>query len=410
MTLRQVLLSTVAVIGVVTLSGALLKTAPTQAQQQAAAPSIDADDIGGVVRGASGPEAGVWVIAETTDLPTRYIKSVVTDDQGRYVIPDLPLANYKVWVRGYGLVDSPRLHAKPGQVVNHTAVAAPDERAAAHYYPAIYWYTMMKIPPASEFGGHGEIPKEVTQDRWRQRMNNVDCVGCHQLGQLSTRTIPAQFGSFESGAEAWQRRLQAGQSGESMTNRIAGELGGVPYKYFGEWTDRVAKGELPRNKPARPQGEERNVVVTSWEWSAPDKYLHDLISSDRRKPTVNAYGPLYGSPEYSTDNMPILNPKTHEVTYFRMPVADPNMPLSLGPGHAGTIEPLQPSAYWGEQKLWDTRANNHNSMFDGQGRLWLASTIRGMNNPDWCKKGSEHPSAKVFPIDRSSRQVALLDP
>ena len=410
MTLRQVLLSTVAVIGVVTLSGALLKTAPTQAQQQAAAPSIDADDIGGVVRGASGPEAGVWVIAETTDLPTRYIKSVVTDDQGRYVIPDLPLANYKVWVRGYGLVDSPRLHAKPGQVVNHTAVAAPDERAAAHYYPAIYWYTMMKIPPASEFGGHGEIPKEVTQDRWRQRMNNVDCVGCHQLGQLSTRTIPAQFGSFESGAEAWQRRVQAGQSGESMTNRIAGELGGVPYKYFGEWTDRVAKGELPRNKPARPQGEERNVVVTSWEWSAPDKYLHDLISSDRRKPTVNAYGPLYGSPEYSTDNMPILNPKTHEVTYFRMPVADPNMPLSLGPGHAGTIEPLQPSAYWGEQKLWDTRANNHNSMFDGQGRLWLASTIRGMNNPDWCKKGSEHPSAKVFPIDRSSRQVALLDP
>ena len=410
MTLRQVLLSTVAVIGVVTLSGALLKTAPTQAQQQAAAPSIDADAIGGVVRGASGPEAGVWVIAETTDLPTRYIKSVVTDDQGRYVIPDLPLANYKVWVRGYGLVDSPRLHAKPGQVVNHTAVAAPDERAAAHYYPAIYWYTMMKIPPASEFGGHGEIPKEVTQDRWRQRMNNVDCVGCHQLGQLSTRTIPAQFGSFESGAEAWQRRLQAGQSGESMTNRIAGELGGVPYKYFGEWTDRVAKGELPRNKPARPQGEERNVVVTSWEWSAPDKYLHDLISSDRRKPTVNAYGPLYGSPEYSTDNMPILNPKTHEVTYFRMPVADPNMPLSLGPGHAGTIEPLQPSAYWGEQKLWDTRANNHNSMFDGQGRLWLASTIRGMNNPDWCKKGSEHPSAKVFPIDRSSRQVALLDP
>ena len=410
MTLRQVLLSTVAIIGVATLSGALLTTAPTQAQQQIAAPAIDSDDIGGVVRGASGPEAGVWVIAETTDLPTRYIKSVVTDDQGRYVIPDLPVANYKVWVRGYGLVDSPRLHAKPGQMVNHTAVPAPSEAAAAHYYPAIYWFTMMKIPPASEFGGHGDIPKEVSQDKWRQRMNNVDCVGCHQLGQLSTRTIPAQFGSFDSGAEAWQRRVQAGQSGESMTNRLAGELGGAPFKYFGEWTDRVARGETPKNKPARPQGEERNVVVTSWEWSTPDKYLHDLISSDRRKPTVNAYGPLYGSPEYSTDSMPVLNPKTHEVTYFKMPVADPNMPLSLGPGHAGTVEPLQPSAYWGEQKLWDTRANNHNSMFDGQGRLWLAANIRGLNNPDWCKKGSSHPSAQVFPIERSSRQVALLDP
>ncbi len=97
--------------------------------QQAAVPAIDNDDIGGVVTGPNGPEAGVWVIAETTDLPTRYTKSVVTDDQGRYVIPDLPIANYQVWVRGYGLVDSPRMRAKPGQILNHTAVPAP-ERAA----------------------------------------------------------------------------------------------------------------------------------------------------------------------------------------------------------------------------------------------------------------------------------------
>ena len=81
-----------------------------------------------------------------------------------------------------------------------------------------------------------------------------------------------------------------------MTNRLAGQFGGVPYKYFGDWTDRIAKGELPKHKPPRPEGEERNVVITSWEWSIPDKYLHDLISSDRRNPTVNAYGPLFGSP------------------------------------------------------------------------------------------------------------------
>src|SRR5262249_9240884 len=79
------------------------------ARQQAPAVAIDNDDIGGVVTGASGPEAGVWVIAETNDLPTRYAKMVVTDDQGRYVVPDLPKAKYKVWVRGYGLVDSPKV-------------------------------------------------------------------------------------------------------------------------------------------------------------------------------------------------------------------------------------------------------------------------------------------------------------
>ena len=83
-------------------------------------------------------------------------------------------------------------------------------------------------------------------------MNNVDCIGCHQLGQEATRTIPAQFGKFNSGAEAWMRRIHSGQSGEMMTNRIAGQFGGVPYKYFGDWTDRVAKGELPKNKPPRP--------------------------------------------------------------------------------------------------------------------------------------------------------------
>ena len=379
--------------------------------QQAAQVAIDHDDIGGVVKSPNGqPEAGVWVIAETTDLPTRYIKSVVTDDQGRYVIPDLPVANYQVWVRGYGLVDSPRMRAKPGQHLDFTSVPAPNDRAAAHYYPAIYWYTMMKIPPAKDFGGHTDIPKSITQDIWRQRMNNVDCVGCHHLGQESTRTIPAQLGHFKSGDEAWIRRIASGQWGEGMTNRIAGQLGGAPYKYFGDWTDRVAKGELPKHKPQRPSGIERNVVVTAWEWSTPDKYLHDLISSDRRNPTVNANGPLYGAPEYSTDDMPVLNPKTHVVSYFKMPVADPNMPLSLGPGHAAAIKPTQPSPYWGDAQLWDTKANQHNAMFDGKGRVWLAATVRGRPNPAFCKTGSEHPSAKVFPLNESSRQVAVLDP
>src|SRR5437870_13894470 len=80
-----------------------------QAQQRGGATvAIDNDDIGGVVTSAKGPEAGVWVIAETTDLPARFIKIVVTDAQGRYVLPDLPHASYQVFVRGYGLVDSPR--------------------------------------------------------------------------------------------------------------------------------------------------------------------------------------------------------------------------------------------------------------------------------------------------------------
>src|SRR6202023_21862 len=153
---RKFYFSTGAVIGCALFFG---MSENTQAQQPAAAAvSIDSDDIGGVVTGPNGAEAGVWVIAETTDLPTKFSKIVVTDDQGRYVVPDLPKARYQVWVRGYGLVDSPKVEREPGKELNLRAVPAPDAAAAAQYYPAIYWYSMMKIPPASEFGGKGAIP------------------------------------------------------------------------------------------------------------------------------------------------------------------------------------------------------------------------------------------------------------
>src|SRR5262245_44116624 len=115
------------------------------AQQGGAAVAIDTDDIGGVVTSAKGPEAGVWVIAETTDLPTKFARMVVTDDQGRYVVPDLPQANYQVFVRGYGLVDSARVAGKPGQRLDLKGVVAPDGRAAAQVYPANYWLRLLEI-------------------------------------------------------------------------------------------------------------------------------------------------------------------------------------------------------------------------------------------------------------------------
>ena len=100
--------------------------------------NVGAVDIGGIVTSSKGPEAGVWVIAETTELPTKFARIVVTDDQGRYLIPDLPQADYAVWVRGYGLVDSPKMRAKPGTHLDLTAVIAPNAAEAAHYYPATY--------------------------------------------------------------------------------------------------------------------------------------------------------------------------------------------------------------------------------------------------------------------------------
>jgi hypothetical protein len=408
MTRRSTSYLGVAAGAIVALSASIAVT--LGAQPSAGTVRIDADDIGGVVSGPAGPEAGVWVIAETTDLPTRFARSVVTDDQGRYVVPDLPKARYKVWVRGYGLVDSPRVDGEPGQQLNLGAVPAPDEAAAAQYYPAIYWYSMLRIPDADQFGGKSGIPPSVTQRDWLTVVKNRNCVGCHQLGQLSTRTMPATLGRFESSEQAWIRRVQSGQSGLSMLTPLAQALGGAPFKYFADWTDRIARGELPHAKPSRPEGVERSIVVTTWEWGDPKKYLHDLIASDRRFPTVNAHGKLFGSPEYSTDEYPILDPRTHTVTSFRAPVRDPDTPEALGPGHAAAERPLQPSPYWGEEKLWDTKANNHNGMFDRQGRVWFAAAVRGPDNPSFCRKGSDHPSAKLFPLERTNRSLTILDP
>ena len=394
--------------GVATIALALfLSGAPARVQAQQVA--IDGDDIGGVVKGPHGPEAGVWVIAETRDLPTRFARMVVTDDQGRYVVPDLPKGNYQVWVRGYGLVDSPKVDAKPGQHLNLTAVPAPNDAAAAQYYPAIYWYSMMKIPAADQFGGKSDIPEKISQTQWLTALKNQACVGCHQLGQLATRTIPAAFGPFKTGEDAWARRIQSGQGAPNMVNVIAGQFASAPLKYLGDWTDRVAEGELPHNKPERPQGIERNLVVTTWDWGNEKQYLHDLISSDKRNPSVNANGKLYGSTEYATDHLPVLDPKTAKVTYITPP-EDPSVPEALGPGHAAGAKPMAASAYWGMEQIWDTRFNNHNDMFDSQGRVWMTGTNHAPGTPAFCKKGSDNPYAKAFPIDTNERQLAMFDP
>ena len=185
---------------------------------------IKPDDIGGVVSSSKGPEAGVWVIAETTDLPTRYIKEVVTDDRGRYLIPDLPKAKYTVWARGYGLVDSPKVQAEPGKLVDLKPTVAPDAKTAAQYYPANYWYALLKVPEKNEFpgtgpAGNGISPNVKSQGQWIHLIKTDSCESCHQLGNEYTRTIPAMFSNLDSPAQAWMRRVQSGQAGQRDDGR-----------------------------------------------------------------------------------------------------------------------------------------------------------------------------------------------
>ena len=186
--------------------------------------TVGPTDIGGVVTGPRGPEAGVWVIAETNDLPTRFVRIVVTDDQGRYLIPDLPKARYSVWVRGYGLVDSPKSASTPGATLALTAVPAPDARAAAAYYPAGYWFSLLKVPDKKEFPGtgpegNGISPNVKSQADFIRTIKSGTCMACHQLGSRGTREIPDAFRSMPTSFAQWERRTQSGQAGAQMTAR-----------------------------------------------------------------------------------------------------------------------------------------------------------------------------------------------
>ncbi len=390
---------------------ALLVACQTEMGTQAGADpaiGVGANDLGGVVDSANGPEAGVWVIAETTELPTKFTKIVVTDERGRYVIPDLPKATFSVWVRGYGLVDAPKVQVTPGQIVNLKAVVAPGAAAAAEYYPPIYWYSMLKIPDKSLFPGTGEkgngMPARLkSQADWLSDIKTTGCMSCHALGTKGTRTIPKELGVFKSSADAWARRLTSGQAMTQMMN-VLGRLDSQrALALWGDWTDRIAAGELPFDKPSRPQGVERNIVLTLWDWSTPTGYMHDLISTDRRNPTVNANGKLYGATEESTDFFPVLDPSTHTATSVKHPVRDPKTPSSKS-------APMAPSPYWGAAPIWDSQTSIHNQMMDEKGRVWMAARVRPFANPDYCRKGGDHPSAKVFPLESSSRQLSMFDP
>ena len=395
-------------LGMVVISLALLPTGMSACQMGGGAVAIDQDDLGGVVTSGKGPEGGVWVIAETTDLPTKFVRIVVTDDEGRYLVPDLPQATYSVWVRGYGLVDSPNVQTTPGTVLDLSAMEAPNPQAAAQYYPANYWYSLLQVPDKNAFPGTGPSGNGISENiksqaQWIRHVKTDGCLTCHQMGNKATRELPASLTDLDSTVTAWDRRIQSGQAGYNMNRRISSLGRKRVLEMFADWTDRIGAGEVPP-APPRPQGLERNVVVTLWDWAGPKAYLHDETASDKRNPTVNAYGPIYGALEASADYVSVLDPSTHTASRIEVPVRDPDTPF------AADRSMPQPSPYWGDELIWDSKATVHNPMMDQKGRLWITSRIRAAANPDFCKEGSSHPSAQLFPVEEADRHLAMYDP
>ena len=371
-------------------------------------PAAEPADLRGVVRSPDGPEAGVWVIAETEELDTLFRKIVVTGDDGRFLVPDLPDAAYRVWVRGYGLVDSEPVSARPGETVTLDAAPAATPQEAAAVYPANYWYSLLEVPSPDQFpgtgpDGNGISPALRSQAAWVD-ITKQGCQLCHQMGNRFTFDI-SHLDGFDSSVEAWDHRVTFGQRGAQMSgvlNRFGRERG---LAMFADWSDRIAAGEVPE-APPRPEGVERNLVLTMWEWAGETSYVHDEITTDKRQPTINADGLVYGV-SITEDTLVVTDTARHESIEIPIPLREPT---EMVPSMFPTAPGFEPSPYWGDEIIFNAPANPHNPMMDAQGRVWLTSTIRRRANPDWCREGSGHPSARYFPVERSGRQISVYDP
>ncbi len=374
---------------------------------------------GTVTNGAGVAEAGVWVIAETDALPTPYRKIVVTDDAGRFVLPQMPAAEYTVWVRGYGLVDSERTAAAPGATLSLRVAVAEDPFEAALVYPANYWLTLFEPPPLAAFtesptGGEGRLFDSAAGDAeldpfpsrraWINQFK-LDCVLCHQLGAAVTR-LP-NGAAFEHGfVKAAAMKYFADRLG---ADRLVPALS--------RWGARIAAGETPA-APPRPQGLERNIVITQWAWGDAYTYAHDEVATDKRDPTVNAGGPVYGV-DLANDYLLMVNPDTHTASRIKVPTRDgfdtpwceqtyqgfgDEQVKPFGFGSLGCPWPGGTTAHAGR---YDNPANPHNPMMDADGRVWMTTQIRRQwagDAPAFCR---DDP---VIANNRHHRQLGYYDP
>ena len=391
---------------------ALFGVSLTGAQAPRAARPAAQGFITGVVRSAQGPEAGVWVIAETKDLATNFIKIVVTDDRGRFMLPELPGATYSVWVRGYGLVDSKPIAMKPAAAaitLDVTPAATPQD--AARVYPGNYWLSLLEPPPAAEFpgtGANGLGPTMQTQNHWINSLKS-DCNFCHQLGNRLTRSVDHVLKArpeLKSHAEAWEWRLGTGVRGTSMYAVLNTQGKDRSLQAYADWTERIAKGAVPP-APPRPKGVERNLVVTLWDVGDDHSFMHDEVSTDKHHPTVNANGRIYAV-SAGHGQLVVLDPNEHSTFALDIPTRAPkeNVPSRFP-------APNRPSLHWGNEHLWANPpydpADPHNPMFDSKGRVWMTSKIRGNQDPSWCSEAT-NTFAEWFPLRISARQASFYDP
>jgi hypothetical protein len=364
-----------------------------EAPREPAPAAAVADFIEGRVARADGtPEAGVWVIAETASLPTPYRKIVVTDDAGRFAIPELPEAAYQVWTRGYGLADGDRAPAALGAKLDLVVTPADSAQHAASIYPASYWLSLLEPPGASA--------------AWANQFK-LGCQLCHQVGTMTTRS------------KGTRELYDAGLQKAAVMHATANGLDRAKLlDALAAWSTHIAAGEVPESPP-RPAGIERNLVITEWAWGDATTYAHDEVASDKRDPTLNANGLVYGV-DIGNDHVLTLDPTLHVAAAIKTPTrggfsepwcSQTYKPLGssaeAAPAGFGSLGCPAPGGVSSFPDAYANPANPHNPMLDARGRVWITTQIRrewGDDSPEFCKR------SPVISKNYHHRQLGYYDP
>lgn len=371
--------------------------------------------ITGTVTGERGPEAGVWVIAETKETLTPYIKIVVTDDQGRFVLPELPTNTFKVWARGYGILDTNGVDVKTGtENVALRATTAKTPQEAAKVYPGNYWLAMLEVPGANLFPGTGaegnKMPTNMlTQNHWLNGMKS-QCNFCHQLGNQITRDLTHVFKGkpeFKTHEEAWDWRLGVGVRGNNMYGVLQSQGKDITLKALADWSRSIAAGAVPSEQPKRPTGVERNIVTTLWDIGDDHSFVHDQIATAKYSPTTGGGGKIWA---VSAGHGQLLwvDPRENASGALDIPTRAPKS--SIGSRFPA---PAKPSFFWGNEHFWAgdayDPADPHNAMVADDGKVWMTTKIRPNQDPAWCNDGKSEYS-KLYPLTGSGRQSGYYDP
>jgi hypothetical protein len=353
-----------------------------QGQEPAPAePAPGSESATGFIRGQvtsdNRPEAGVWVIAETNSLATPYRKIVVTNGQGRYVVPELPEGRYQVWVRGYGLRDTApaqRPFVQVGSegrmpVANIDAQAATPQQDAANY-PASYWLSLFEPPENTE-----ALPGGRTRHEWMGEFK-LSCELCHQMGATRTRGLGGNRAALDAGLHKT----------EGMSNSANGFGRDALLDALADWGAKNAAGRVPP-RPPRPRGVERNFVITQWAWGDFYAYVHDEISTDKRNPRLYPNGKIWGV-DIGNDRLLSVDPVTHQADELKVPTNTP----------VGWCERGQPGFSLGcptEQGhtphvgAYTNPARPHNPMLDDTGKVWVTQEVRPATpeaQPEFCNR------------------------